>query len=437
MKKPQYRKKITKNNRQLHILIIEAYTDANIGSCALVENTLKILRTKFPDSEIKVMAQYPKAFSDLYNVTGVDDIFCYPAKRSLYYKILWLIKTVLWMLFNLFELKLHKENVSDQNKLMIFQEPIVPFLWADIVVSVGAERLNDKYYKTVLFSLYSLYVSKYLGKKTIIFPSTFGPFFFWWSKLFAGKVLSQLDIIYTRDHASTQTICDNLNVPREKVISSVDVAVLQESIGKREALRMIPAEENELIVGISAMRWGYFKNRIETPYSNYDAYVRELAKTANTLISEYGVTIVFYPTNYRIHGCEDDDPSTAYNVLSMINYPKRVKVISRLPKPSQFQGMLSCSQINITTRMHACILSTNAYIPTISINYLFKLKEYMSSLGLSDFSIDIEEFCSEKALTAFRKMWPEREKWRIHLEKKIRARKHILWNTMERLNAHL
>ena len=101
MKKPQYRKKITKNNRQLHILIIEAYTDANIGSCALVENTLKILRTKFPDSEIKVMAQYPKAFSDLYNVTGVDDIFCYPAKRSLYYKILWLIKTVLWMLFKL------------------------------------------------------------------------------------------------------------------------------------------------------------------------------------------------------------------------------------------------------------------------------------------------------------------------------------------------
>ena len=31
------------------------------------------------------------------------------------------------------------------------------------------------------------------------------------------------------------------------------------------------------------MRWGYFKNRIETPYNNYDAYVKELAKTANTL----------------------------------------------------------------------------------------------------------------------------------------------------------
>jgi polysaccharide pyruvyl transferase WcaK-like protein len=421
-------------DKPLHILIIEAYTDANVGSCALVENSIKILRSRFVNPDIQIMAQYPRAFTDLYGLPGIQDIFLYPSKQPRLKQIWWLSKTLIWMLSTLFfVLVFPQKKISSLLMLGVFAK-IQPFLWADIIVSVGAERLNDKYYKSGPFSLYVLMIGKLLKKKVIIFPSTIGPFFFGWSKLLTGKVLPRLDAVYTRDQASSEVLHNVLKVPHNKVIRSVDVAVLQESVTKEEAYRLIGVAQNEALVGISVLKWGYFKNSVETAYSNYPAYVREMASLADTLIEKYHITVVFYPTNYQIHACEDDDLATVYDILPLIKNRNKVRVISELPTPSQLQGMLSRSEINITTRMHACILSTNSYTPTISINYLFKLKEYMASLGLADFSVDIEEFSTERVLSAFQRMWLEKEKWRKHLEAKIRERCETLWQSMETLN---
>jgi polysaccharide pyruvyl transferase WcaK-like protein len=419
----------------LRVLIVEAYTDANIGSCALVENSLKIIESKFKKAEIRVMAHYPQAFTDLYDKPAINDIFQYPFKQPRFRQISWLLKTLCWMLGTFIVSRRLRHKSASSVGCSRFCEKISPFLWADLVVSVGAERLNDNFYKNIVFSLYTYYLCKSYKKKMVLFPSTIGPFFFWWSKLLTKKVLSKVDLVYTRDQASTRVLYNELKIPSEKILNSVDVAVLQVPISKKQAHLMIRANEDEILVGISAMRWTYFKNRIELPYSNYDAYVHEMAITADSLISQYNLTIVFYPTNYPIHASREDDLSTAYDISSLITNKKKTKIITKLPTPSQLQGMLACSQVNITTRMHACILSTSACVPTISINYLFKVREYMDSLGLSDFSIDIEEFCAAWTLKAFSKIWSEREQWRTHLENVIDQKRRLLWQSMEPLDA--
>ena len=65
-------------NSDMKILIIEAYTDANVGSCALVENAIKLLNGLFPGADIRVMAHEPGVFHELYGVEAVRDIFEYP-----------------------------------------------------------------------------------------------------------------------------------------------------------------------------------------------------------------------------------------------------------------------------------------------------------------------------------------------------------------------
>jgi polysaccharide pyruvyl transferase WcaK-like protein len=112
-------------------------------------------------------------------------------------------------------------------------------------------------------------------------------------------------------------------------------------------------------------------------------------------------------------------------------------IIGTLPSPSELKGMLACSEVNITTRMHACILSTGASIPTISVNYLFKLKEYMHSLGLGDYSIDIEEFNADWALRAFDFLWQERPRWRAAISEAISKKQKQLDASMERFDALL
>lgn len=417
----------------MNILIIEAYTDANVGSCSLVENAIKILRHQFPDSNIRVMAHEPTVFMELYGIESIKDIFEFPFLRPRFLQLAWLCKTIIWMSVCWMASSLFPSRLLTQGTVP-FQRKLAPFLWADLVVSVGAERINDKFFKNIVFSLYMLALVKRLGKKLVIFPSTIGPFFFNWSKWLAKRVLRTINLIYVRDELSEEITRDLIGPGVGNLFRTTDLAVLQGGIPRHEALAMIPAGHEEQIVGISAMRWSYFKNRIETPYSNYEAYVQETAKLADTLIKEFKVRVVFYPTNFPLHGCREDDLATALEIMDRMTNRGGVTVIESLPTPSQLKGMLACSELNVTTRMHACILSTGAAVPTISINYLFKVREYMRSLGLEEFSVDIEEYHADWALNTFRRMWPERERWREHIHRVIEQKKEDLLRALERVH---
>jgi len=418
----------------LNILIIEAYTDANIGSGALVENTVDILKTRHPDADIRVMAHYPKAFEELCNVDSVVDIFQYPFGKSRGTQVVWLLQTLFWMVVVFLQ-----ACVLPKEKIFFFKGKVRDFLWADAVVSVGAERINDKYIKNIIFSLYTYKIVKKLGCLMVLFPCTIGPFLFKWTRWLTTKALKSVDLVYTRDDQSFQTVCRLEGMDLSRVVNTSDVAVFQKQIVRNRALEIIGSGrgDNCGIVGISAMKWTYVANSINTQYSNYDAYVREMTKLADEIIERYGVRIVFYPTNYPVRGCREDDISTARDIYSGMKNKARAHIIETLSSPSELKGMLACSEVNITTRMHACILSTGASIPTISVNYLFKLKEYMHSLGLGDYSIDIEEFNANWALRAFDSLWQERPRWRTAISEAIRKKQKQLDASLERFDALL
>ncbi len=417
-----------------HILVFEAYTDANIGSGALVENTVNILKGKYPNSEIKIMAHYPAAFN-YENIESIPDVFEYPFLKPRWIQVIWLFKTMLWLLLAYLQALIFKSK-----SFLLFREKARPFQWADLAVSVGAERLNDKFVKGLFFSALSLGLLKVLGKKVVFFPSTIGPFLYKPTRWLSGAVLKRLDLVYTRDRQSTQTCLDKLKLDPSRVVETADVAVLQSQVDADISWELLQSfQEKQLssgtpLVGISAMEWTYRSNKVETQYSNYESYIREMAQLADTLVEKYGVKIVLFSTNYPIHGCREDDVAVSRKIRDKMARPDSAIVIDRLTTPSQFKGMLACSQVNIVTRMHACILSTGAGIPTLSVNYLFKLKEYMESLGLGEFSIDIEEFNAEDMLVAFDKMWKSREDWSRKIRAVIENKKKSLTKDMERMD---
>ncbi len=412
-----------------NILIIEAYTDANIGSGALVENSVNILRQKYPHSNIRVMSHFPEAFIRLCQVDAVPDLFFYPFGKSRIQQIFWLAWTIFWMASVYTQLL-----ISNQRRILFFKNKVNDFLWADIVISVGAERINDKFIKNIIFSLYTYLLVKKMGKPVVLFPCTIGPFLFGWTKWLAAKVLTLVDLIYTRDDLSFKTACKVLGIDKTKVVNTSDVAVIQNQIPCEAARKIMNVDVSEKIVGISAMKWTYVANSVETEYSNYDAYVCQLAKLSDEIISRYNVTIVFYPTNYPVNGCRENDVNTARDIINKMTYKNHTHLIDVLPTPSELKGMLSCSQVNIATRMHACIFSTGALIPTISINYLFKLKEYMNALGLKEFSIDIEQFNANWGINAFDSIWRDRQKCRDILQKSIERKQQSLWTSIKALD---
>ena len=247
----------------MNYLIIEAYTDANIGSGALVENSVKLLTEslKVPKSNIRIMAHYPSVFEDKYNVKSVPDIFKFPFNQKRLKQSVWLFKTILWMLISwLFpSMAIKSKRWSD-------------YRWADVVISVGAERINDKYIKNELFSLFTYAIVKKFGKKMVLFPSTYGPFLYKFTYKLSKKVFSSLDLIYARDQKSFNTL-KSFDLDESKIINTSDVAIFQEW---DTCFIKYSFENNLPIVGVSVLKWTYVANKYETPYSNYETYVREI-----------------------------------------------------------------------------------------------------------------------------------------------------------------
>lgn len=421
------------------ILIFEAYTNANIGSCALVENTVNILKDKYRGAEIKIMAHCRRAFH-YENIESVDDIYEYPFLKPRFTQIFWLVKTFFWL-----SLAYLQAFFLKSRPFPFFGHKVRHFQWADLVVSVGAERLNDKFVKGLVFSALSLELLKALGKKVVFFPSTIGPFLYPPTRALSSHALRRLDLVYTRDEQSTRTCIEELELSPTKVVETADVAVLQaqeKTAVSRDLIRsfmdgrVVPPDDSA-IVGLNALKWTYRANRKETPYSNYRSYLVEMATLADDLVERYGVTIGLYPTNFPVNGCREDDLSVCREIRERMVHAGSTFLVDRLVTPAQLKGMLACSRVNIVTRMHACILSTGAGVPTLSVNYLFKLREYMESLGLDTFSIDIEDFNAKSMGEAFGLMWNAREFWADQIQKTMGHKREMVKQALERMNDYL
>ena len=75
-----------------------------------------------------------------------------------------------------------------------------------MVVSVGAERINDNFYKLILFSLDMFSMIQSYQKFLILFPLKHWPFYFKLTRFLSEKILNKCDVIFLRDYRSNEII---------------------------------------------------------------------------------------------------------------------------------------------------------------------------------------------------------------------------------------
>jgi len=409
----------------MNILITEGHTDANIGSGALVENSLVLLRDRYPGANLRVVSIYPEAFRKTFDVDSVFDPFEYPYKKPWLQKLAWIFKTVFWMAV------IRLQAASGMASVRFYKSKLDNYLWADMVVSVHAERIKEAFYIDALYTLFSFRIAHLIGKKVVLFPCTLGPYGFG-TRWLVNRWLRNVDLLFTRDELSFKLANETKGLSSDRIVRSADVAVMQRMVGRTESLALIGCSSQDQLVGISVMHWRYIKGN-RSPYSNYAAYVAEMAKVVDRLITGYGVKVVLYPTNYAIRGCTTEDREACREIYQSSAHKDRVICVEKFMSPAELKGALACSEVNITTRMHACIFSTGAGVPTLAVNYLYKLREYMANLGLEDFSIDIEEFNADWMLSAFDRMWQRRAEIRLQIQTRMEANRSLLQTSMRHL----
>ena len=408
----------------MKILIVEAYTDGNIGSGALVENSVNLLCKNFPNAEIEILAQFPDHIEKFSGLPSYPELISIPFNQSIGKQVTWLLKTMPWMATHALVSMLRKK------RLMTISAPLYTFdkrkltaldriEWADMVVSVGAERINDNFWKAIAFSLYMLWIIQLYNKYLVLFPQTIGPFHFRLTRFLSKKTLNGCDVIFLRDERSKDNI-RKLGVKAPIVINTCDVAILQPEISTDEARRILKEygilNNNQPLIGVSAMKWSYIKAKGE---SRYEEYKRAIARMTDKLIEEKNVRVIFLSTNTPVHGCREDDIEVARDIVSIMRNKGKAKILTQLFTPAQMKSIMRVLEMCLVTRMHACIFSTSAFTPTFSINYQFKLHEYMKLVGLGDYTIDIDKVTYERIWKIAEKTWKNRNEMRKILREKV------------------
>ena len=116
-----------------------------------------------------------------------------------------------------------------------------------------------------------------------------------------------------------------------------------------------------------------------------------------------------------MHGCREDDVAVARDIISRMRHSDRAYSVEKLFTPAQMKAVMGRLEMCLVTRMHACILSTGINTPTCSINYQFKLHEYMKLVGLGDYTIDIDEVSYDRLKSLVERTWEQRSAMRATL----------------------
>lgn len=374
----------------MKIVIAEGGPAGNVGSMALIENAIKIVSKKHPSCEIVVMCAAPAPVMEALskdgmanNVTVKGELFDKPGKNKIV-QVLWLVRTVLWFLYSRIVLLITK-NISwafigrSKSLLKEVEE-------SEYVYCIGAERINDIYYKTALLALYCIGTYIKMGKKVVHMSLTIGPVFNKSTIYVAKKIMNSSYAIFVRDTKSFEILKEwNCKCPCQ--FSSYDIALFQHTkLDIADAL-MQEFSLEEGFIGVSVINWGF---RHVTGPSRQLEYDKAHAEALDYIIEKYGKQIVFTPTVIS-KGYTVWDTQAADAVISLMKHKDRVISIQKLLTPCELATIYSRCYFSIVTRMHASILCSGAAgKPIIAVNYLYKLREYMKNIGFEDYSVDID-----------------------------------------------
>lgn len=222
-----------------------------------------------------------------------------------------------------------------------------------------------------------------------------------------GKQLTH----WTFDIASACTVRDpesrdllvSLGVPEEKVVIAPDpVLTLElEVVAAAEILRTHGIDpESPPLLAVCIRNWGEGEGA--------DQWKRELAAALDDFLQSHDVQIIFIPFQIGSHTLENDH-SVALDVVSMMVKQDKVCLFSEAYSPAVVGGLISHCHLVVGMRLHSLIFAANAEVPAIALVYDPKVGNFMRSLGLSEYALELQSLSMGQLSDALEQAWTQRE----------------------------
>ena len=364
-----------KASKVYKVLIINAYSHKNRGDSGIIIAMIDIIRKSYDNPKISVMSQYHEQNIEFYkkiNVESVPPVWDIVSTNGFIKKYIIGIKKILFY-----------KNQSTEH-----------IQSADLILSAGGGYLYSSRKGPLgvgfLNSLYHIWLSKKLKKKTILFPQSVGPLNYFIDRFVLKRVFDKIDFFYSRE-SITSSLLKNTNVKKEQLPDVAFSLVPQKSTYIDENIQ---ASNCILNIGITVLDWRFAHKNSD--FTHIDEYLSKIANVLKNFkaVSDKKIKIYIFP---QVTVNQKDGDVEVSEILSeKIQNGVEVFYLDKIENPKQLIYLYSKMNLFIGSRMHSAIFSLAGNVPTIALAYQPKTSGTFAFINLSNFVLDIKHFKEEE-----------------------------------------
>lgn len=421
---------------EMHLSILNMSLDANKGDLAIVESTLALVRSAFPEATVSLFnhdyspAEVADAAAFLFvKRLGFDRLYGSPFPRvhaggsplGENARAAARLLVSLWSLALIFALRRRAGALLPPScrplAEQISRSSLVIMKGGSYFYSHGGPKQLLFLYRMFLASLFALA----LGKKVVALGHSVGPIQGRCARRLAAAVLSRFHCLAAREEITRDFLLRELRLPPGKLTLIPDLAFLDTppAGNGRTAEAALPHPSlDELLalpsprIGITVRRWR-FPGR-EDPGEAYRSYLRAMADFTARASAELGATCVFMP-----HAQEDIPVAEAVVRLA----PSARNIILRGDcHPHELRRLYGAMDLFIATRIHSGIFALTALTPVLAIAY--EIPKGYGIIGMiegTEYVLDINSVTAEKLMEQAKRILGERERLKQQIASKVAA----------------
>ncbi len=424
-------------------------SDDNKGDLSIIENTIKILKDIYPESQIIIqnadysereiknykLNRFSQKLADSYYGSFFPKVFSTRGESKIksVSKLIFNSLVSLWIIVNTWLFK-------KLGRGFLFHIPRKhKDTWRDLVdcdfmvVKGGSYIYSFGGIKQLLFvyrMLYSTILSIILRKRVILLGHSIGPSRGVLMTSLIKQTLKKVDKIMLREQISHDYVLEKLGLHEDKIELIPDLAffnsILQkfdrertiEDIIKKENISSI--SDRDTLIGITVRDW-WFPGK-KNPQRLLNNYIQVLIGTINYLREEYNSKILFIP-----HCLEDLE--FAELLYSRLDNRKNIHVLRGDYTTTELKNLLSILKILIGTRIHSTIFALSVGTPVIAIAYeIHKGFGILAMAGQKDFVLDISRLKNHDLLSNIDLIMSQHNNLQASIKKRVSAIKSELEN---------
>jgi polysaccharide pyruvyl transferase WcaK-like protein len=162
--------------------------------------------------------------------------------------------------------------------------------------------------------------------------------------------------------------------------------------------------------------------------------IKSISRALDFLVESYNVRIDFIPMRTVSY---DDDREMAQEIVKHMKRKEEtapgLHLHSSSPAVAEFIGMVEQSTLMIGMRLHSLILGAAAGVPVIGLEYMPKVKAFMESIGMQEFSHSLENLTHDSLIDSIKKILADYENCSRQLVAKVCEKKQTVCESIDRL----